>query len=92
MNRERLRTAVSLAEIVSALAVVVTLIYAAGELRRSRLLTSVEVEAVLYDRIREMDREHREVGLIADVVSAVGGSADAGAARVRPRRISYRPG
>lgn len=56
MRRINLRTAVSLAEIISAVAVVVTLLYAANEFRRSRTLTSTDVQTILYDRMLEMDR------------------------------------
>lgn len=56
MRRINLQTAVSLAEIISALAVVATLLYAANEFRRSRTLTSTDVQTILYDRMLEMDR------------------------------------
>lgn len=56
MRASRLRTAVSIAEIVSALAVVATLLYAVSELRRSQALASTDIETVLYERMLEMDR------------------------------------
>ena len=56
MRQSRLRTAVSVAEIVSALAVVATLLYAVGELKRSQALASTDIETVLYERMLEMDR------------------------------------
>lgn len=67
MRVGKLRTAVSMAEIISALAVVVTLIYAVSELKRSRALTSTNVETVLYDRMLEMDRLLVEADGFADV-------------------------
>lgn len=51
-----LQTVVGLAEIVTAVAVVVSLLYAASEFRRSRTLTSTDVETILYERMLEMDR------------------------------------
>lgn len=68
MRAGRLRTAVSLAEIISALAVVVTLIYAVSELKRSRALTSTNIENVLYDRMLEMDRLLVETDGFADIL------------------------
>ncbi len=56
MRASRLRTAVSVAELVSALAVVATLLYAVGELKRSRALASTGIETLLYERMLEMDR------------------------------------
>jgi len=56
MRASRLRTAVSIAEIVSALAVVATLLYAVSELKRSQALASTDIETVLYERMLEMDR------------------------------------
>jgi hypothetical protein len=47
MRRISLQTAVSLAEIASALAVVISLIYAANEFRRSRALTSTDVQTLI---------------------------------------------
>ncbi len=56
MSRTRLETVVSLAEIVTALAVVASLLYAASEFRRSQTLTSTDVETLLYQRMLERDR------------------------------------
>jgi hypothetical protein len=75
MRRINLQYAVSIAEIVSALAVVVTLLYMASEFRRSRTLTSTDVETLLYDRMLEMDRLQIEADGLADVLArAVEGS------------------
>lgn len=68
MRVGRLRTAVSIAEIISALAVVVTLVYAVSELKRSRALTSTSIETVLYDRMLEMDRLLVEADGFAGIV------------------------
>lgn len=71
MRRVNLQTVVSLAEIVTALAVVVSLIYAANEFRRSRNLTSTDVQTIVYDRMLEMDRLLIENKDIADILVGV---------------------
>ena len=71
MRRSSLRTAVSAAEIVTALAVVISLLYAATEFRRSRTLTSTNVQTILYSRMLEMDRMLIENGELADILIAV---------------------
>jgi len=68
MRTSRLHTAVSIAEIVSALAVVVTLIYAVSELKRSRAVASTGIETILYDRMLEMDRLVVEADGFADLL------------------------
>jgi hypothetical protein len=68
MRREKLQTVVSLAEIISAVAVVVTLLYAATEFRRSRILTSTDVQTILYERMLEMDRLVVEADGLAGVL------------------------
>lgn len=77
MRRVGLQTAVALAEIVTALAVVASLLYAASEFRRSQALTSTDVEHLLYDRMLEMDRlliENRDLAEIQ--VTAAGKPGD----------------
>jgi len=68
MRASRLRTAVSIAEIISALAVVATLLYAVSELKRARALASTDIETILYGRMLEMDRLVVENGDFAQIV------------------------
>jgi len=68
MRESSLRAVVSIAEIISALAVVVTLVYAVSELKRSRALASTDIETVLYDRMLELDRLIVESADLADIV------------------------
>lgn len=51
-----LQTVVSFAEIISALAIVVSLIYAVNEFKRSQTITSRDVENIAYTRMMELDR------------------------------------
>jgi hypothetical protein len=56
MKKPNLQTAVSIAEIISAFAIVVSLIYAVNEFRRSQTITSRDVENIAYSRMMELDR------------------------------------
>lgn len=56
MNKPKLQTIVSIAEIISALAIVVSLIYATNEFKRSQTITSRDVENIVYTRMMEMDK------------------------------------
>jgi hypothetical protein len=56
MKKPKLDTVVSIAEIVSSLAIVVSLFYIANEFQRSNTLTNRDVENIIYDRMLEMDR------------------------------------
>ena len=69
MRDSRLSTAVSIAEIISALAVIATLVYAVGELKRSQILVSSDIETVLYDRMLEMDRLTIEADGMAGILN-----------------------
>jgi len=56
MKKIELKTVVSFAEIISALAIVVSLIYAVNEFKRSQTITSRDVENIAYTRMMELDR------------------------------------
>lgn len=56
MKKPDLKTVVAVAEIISALAIVVSLIYAVNEFRRAQTLTSRDVENIAYARMMERDR------------------------------------
>lgn len=55
MKRSRLDTAVSIAEIISSAAIVVSLIYVAYEFQRSESLTNRDVENIIYERMLQLD-------------------------------------
>ena len=76
MRRVSLQTIVSLAEIASAVAVVISLLYLANDFRRSQTLTSTDVETLLYDRMLEMDRLLIESSELAGIL--VQAAEDAG--------------
>lgn len=56
MKRLNLSLIVSLAEIVSSLAIIISLFYLANEYKRTNTLTNRDVEAMLYENMQEMDR------------------------------------
>lgn len=70
MRKANLQTVVSVAEIVSALALVVSLVYVANEFRRSQTLTSTDVQTALYERMLEMDRLLIENSELAEILVA----------------------
>ena len=89
MRRSRVQTAVSVAEIVSAFAVVLTLLYGVSELKRSRALTSTNVESVLYERMTDMDRLVAEDGGLAEILVRVDDGAATLTAGERARYLAY---
>lgn len=89
MRSGTLRTAVSVAEIISALAVVATLIYAVGELKRSRATTSGDVETILYERMLEMDRLLVEGDGFADLVVRAAEAPESLTTAERTRYLAY---
>lgn len=76
MRRANLQTLVSVAEIVSALAVVASLVYVATEFRRSRTLTSSDVQSTLYSRMLEVDRLLIENPDLAEILTRVAADGD----------------
>jgi len=51
-----MNTVVSVAEIISSLAIVVSLIYVAYEFKRSETITNRDVENIVYERMLQIDR------------------------------------
>lgn len=56
MKKVNVQLIVSVAEIISSLAIVVSLFYIANEYQRSNTLTNRDVENILYNNMKEMDR------------------------------------
>ena len=67
MEKSSLHTVVSVAEIISALAVVLSLLYAGYEFRRSQTLKSADVMKVLYDRVALLEQMMVENADLAEV-------------------------
>ncbi|MDP2481313.1 MAG: hypothetical protein Q8W51_11490 [Candidatus Palauibacterales bacterium] len=70
MDRDRVQTWASIAEIVSALAIVVSLVYAGYQFRRSTTLSSSDAAAVLIERFRESNKLLIESPGLAKIVLA----------------------
>jgi len=77
MDRDRVQTYALIAEIISALAIVVSLLYAGYQFRRSNTITSSDAAAVLTERFRESNKLLIESPGLAEIVLAGrAGSAD----------------
>ena len=70
MDRNRVQTWASFAEIISALAIVVSLVYAGYQFRRSTTLSSSDAAAVLIERFRESNKLLIESPGLAKIVLA----------------------
>lgn len=77
MDRNRVQTYAAVAEVISALALVLSLLYAGYQLRRSTTVTSSDAAAVLTERFRESNKLLIESpGLAKIVLAGRAGSAD----------------
>ena len=68
MNSGKLQAYASLAEVVSALAVVATLLYVSNEFRRSSTIDNREADLMLFHRIQEAHRQVIEVPGMAEII------------------------
>lgn len=77
MDERKLRTYASLAEVVAAFAVIISLCYAGYELRRSSTLSSREADGILFERVSQANRLLAASPEIAEIMVTAG--RDAGA-------------
>jgi hypothetical protein len=70
MDKTRLQTYASIGEIVSAVAIVLSLIYAGYEFRQSSTLTSRDVDVLLFERSLETNRMLVESPGLAEILLA----------------------
>ena len=84
MEQSKLQSYASIGEIISAVAIVVSLIYAGYEFRQSETLSSREVETLLFERFREMNQLEIQTPGLAEVLIA--GVADPAALSPGDRR------
>jgi len=68
MKKTGIQTAVSIAEIISSLAIVASLIYVAYEFNRSEILTNRDVENIMYQRVLELERLIIENAELAKII------------------------
>ena len=69
MNEKRLQTYASIAEVVSAFAVIVSLLYVGYEVRRTSTMSSREADAVLYERLRDANELLIETPHLAELLA-----------------------
>ncbi len=89
MKKEKISLYASLAEIVSALAVVLSLLYVSSEFRRSQMLSSRDVDVILYDRASQANKAIYESADLANLIIKAQMRADTLSAADRLRYLSY---
>lgn len=89
MDRERLQTYASLAEVISAVAIIISLLYVGYEVRRTSTLSSREADVILFERGREANRILIESPGMAEIVVAAGTAPDRMSAPDRLRYLAY---
>lgn len=89
MNRERVQVYASVAEIISALAIVVSVLYVVSEFRRSATLTSQEVNVILYERTRAFEETLVESPDLARIVITAAAEPEAVPEADRLRYLAY---
>lgn len=70
MNTSKLQAYASLAEVISAVAIVVSLLYVASEYRQTTTMSSREADLVMFERTRERNRLLIETPGLAELVIA----------------------
>lgn len=68
MNEKKLQVYASLAEVVSGLAIIVSLLYAGYEFRRSHTMSSREADLLLYERLQEANQLIIETPGLAEIL------------------------
>jgi hypothetical protein len=89
MDRDRLQTFASLAEVVSAVAIIISLLYVGYEVRRTSTLSSREADIILFERGREANRVLIESPGMAEIVVAAATVPDRMSAPDRLRYLAY---
>lgn len=90
MDQNRLQTYASLAEVVSAVAIIISLLYVGYEVRRTSTLSSREADVILFERGREANRVLIESPGMAEIVVAAETAPDRMSAPDRLRYLAYR--
>ena len=70
MNERKLQVYATLAEVVSALAIIVSLLYVGYEVRRTNTMSSREADVALYERLQEANRMLVETPGLAETLVA----------------------
>lgn len=89
MNERKLQAYASLAEVVSAAAIIVSLLYAGYEFRRTTTMSSRDADVVLFERTRESNRLLIESPRLAELVVLAETTPDELSEADRLRFLSY---
>ncbi|MDX1405465.1 MAG: hypothetical protein R3192_13045 [Woeseiaceae bacterium] len=89
MNRENFQFYASIAEVVSAIAIVVSLLYVGYEIRQSVVFSSRDIEETLYARQQEDNRIFIENGNLAQIVATARDHPDQLSAADRSRYLAF---
>lgn len=90
MDGKKLQTYASLAEVLSALAIVASLIYVATEFRRTSTMSSREADVILFERGREANRLLIESPGLAEIVAVAQTAPEDLSDADRLRYLTYR--
>lgn len=89
MDQNRLQTYASLAEVISAVAIIISLLYVGYEVRRTSTLSSREADVILFERAREANRILIESPGMAEIVVAAETAPERMPAPDRLRYLAY---
>jgi len=89
MNQKKLEIVVSWARIISALTVIVSLLYVGYEFRRTSALTSQEVDGILFERAQKANSTLVDSPGMADIVLAAARAPDEMSDTDRLRCLAY---
>ena len=89
MNKKNVQVYASLAEIVSAVAIIISLLYVAYEFRRTETLSSNEVDIMIFERVREANTMLIENGELARIVIQANSRPEALSESDRLRYLAY---
>ncbi len=89
MNERKLQLYASLAEVVSALAIIVSLLYVGYEVRRTSIVTAREADVILFERGREANRLLIESPGLAELIVAAETAPEEMSEADRRRFLAY---
>jgi len=89
MDTSKLQVYASLAEVVSALAIIVSLLYAANEFHRAGTLSSRQADGILFQRVQAADHLLIETPGLAEVVVAARAAPESLSDADRLRYLAY---
>lgn len=89
MDARKLQAYASLAEVVSAVAIVLSLLYAANEFRRAGTISGREADVILFERVQEANRQLIETPELAEILVTANEAPDTLSDADRLRFLAY---